>query len=129
MSAAREVLNAQGTGPLPPAEPHEESRLTKSGFAKPWIANAAVLLVGGAVGVGYALRPAIEPPQTIADSKPAQTAIPAAAAQEAPVLSPAVGPSTVKRHCRSGRARNQSPDYLESRHRDFSSAEGDRGIG
>lgn len=96
VSAARDVLNAQGTGPLPPAEPREEARSAKSSFAKPWIAIVAVLLVGGAVGAGYALRPAIEAPQAVAESKPAQTTVAAATVQEAPGLSPAAGPSTAK---------------------------------
>ena len=64
------MLNTQEEGLLPPAEPHAQADSAKHNYAKIWIAIVAVLLVGGAVGSGYALRPALEPTQAVAPSEP-----------------------------------------------------------
>lgn len=63
VSAARDGLGGQGSGMLPPAQPHGGDRSsggTVSRLPKVWVGLGAVLLLGGAVAFGYLSRPALE---------------------------------------------------------------------
>ncbi|MDD9903269.1 MAG: hypothetical protein OXT06_06855 [Rhodospirillaceae bacterium] len=107
VSAARDVLNAQEAGLLPPAEPHAQADSAKHNYAKIWIAIVAVLLVGGAVGAGYALRPALEPTQAVAPSEPVP---PVEVKPETRSLTTAAGPAAAKEDAKAAVVESTPPE-------------------
>jgi len=92
---------------LPPAEPHAQADSAKHNYAKIWIAIVAVLLVGGAVGSGYALRPALEPTQAVAPSEP----VPQIEAKpETPSLTTAARPAAAREEAKAAVVESTPPE-------------------